>query len=69
MQQNGNDNPGDFLSKNYDDGSASNQRKNTGLSDKETSALVAAATVIAFFAVYWFLQIQSVRELLKLAYG
>ena len=39
------------------------------LSDKETAALVAAATVIAFFAVYWFLQIQSVRELLKLAYG
>ncbi|MGI9250817.1 MAG: hypothetical protein ACR2PR_06430 [Pseudohongiellaceae bacterium] len=48
------------------------QEQNTSrkkLGDKEIAALVTAATVIGFFAVYWFLQIQSVRELLELAYG
>lgn len=42
---------------------------NTELKDAQTSALVAASTVIIFSAVYWFFQIQSVRELLELAYG
>jgi|APSaa5957512493_1039668.scaffolds.fasta_scaffold66512_1 hypothetical protein len=39
------------------------------LKDAQTSALVAASTVIIFSAIYWFLQIQSVRDLLELAYG
>ena len=39
------------------------------LKDAQTSALVAASTFIIFSAIYWFFQIQSVRELLELAYG
>lgn len=43
--------------------------QNNGIKDAETSALVAASAFIIFSAFYWFLQIQSVRELLELAYG
>jgi len=43
--------------------------QNTELKDAQSSALVAASTVIIFSAIYWFFQIQSVRELLELAYG
>lgn len=39
------------------------------IKDKQTSAILATSTIIIFFAVYWFFQIQSVRELLELAYG
>lgn len=43
--------------------------QNTGLKDAQTSALVAASAIIIFSAFYWFAQIQSVLELLELAYG
>ena len=39
------------------------------IKDEQTSAILATSTIIIFFAVYWFFQIQSVRELLELAYG
>ena len=42
---------------------------NSKLRDDENAALIAAQTFIIFSAVYWFLQIDSVRELLQLAYG
>lgn len=37
--------------------------------DDETAALIVAQTFIIFSAIYWFLQLESVRELLELAYG
>ena len=37
--------------------------------DDQTAALIAAQTFIAFSAIYWFTQLESVRELLELAYG
>ena len=37
--------------------------------DDELAALIVAQTFIIFSAIYWFLQIESVRELLQLAYG
>ena len=37
--------------------------------DQQTAAVIAASGFIVFSAIYWFLQIQSVRELLELAYG
>jgi len=37
--------------------------------DDQTAALIVAQTFIMFSAIYWFLQIESVRELLQLAYG
>lgn len=43
--------------------------QNSELKDAQSSALIAASTVIVFSAIYWFFQIQSVRELLELAYG
>ena len=45
------------------------QEESTNLKDAQTSALCAASAIIAFSIVYWALQIQSVRELLDLAYG
>lgn len=47
--------------------SPNNQDKK--LKDDQNAALIAAQTFIIFSAVYWFLQIESVRELLELAYG
>jgi len=37
--------------------------------DDQTAALIAAQAFIAFSAIYWFMQLESVRELLELAYG
>ena len=37
--------------------------------DDETAALIVAQAFIIFSGIYWFLQIESVRELLELAYG
>jgi hypothetical protein len=37
--------------------------------DLQLAALAASATIVGFFLVYWFLQIQDVREMLALAYG
>ena len=47
-----------------------NQDESKGkLNDDQTAAIVGALVIINFFAVYWALEIQSVRELLELAYG
>ena len=40
-----------------------------GLKDDEIAAVVVAGSIVAFFAVYWFFEIMSVRELLEMAYG
>ena len=45
------------------------QTKNADLKDSQNSALVAASTIIVFSAIYWATQIESVKELLILAYG
>jgi hypothetical protein len=37
--------------------------------DRKLAAVLASAAVIAGFVLYWGLQIQSVRELLEMAYG
>jgi hypothetical protein len=37
--------------------------------DDELAALLVAGSIIAFFVVYWAFEIQSVRELLEMAYG
>ena len=37
--------------------------------DGQTAALIAAQVFIVFSAIYWFMQLESVRELLELAYG
>jgi len=37
--------------------------------DLQLAALLASVTVIGCFLVYWFVQIEDVREMLKLAYG
>mgnify|MGYP003700668349 CR=1 FL=1 len=37
--------------------------------DDETAALLVAQAFIIFSGIYWFLQLESVRELLELAYG
>jgi len=47
--------------------SPNNQDKK--LQDDQNAALITAQAFIIFSAVYWFLQIESVRELLELAYG
>jgi len=39
------------------------------MDDLETSALAISGTIIVFFVVYWIIQIDSVRQLLNLAYG
>ena len=39
------------------------------LKDSQNSAFLAAATIILFSGVYWAIQIESVKELLILAYG
>jgi hypothetical protein len=40
-----------------------------GLSDNERSAAIVAGAVFVFSIIYWWEQIQSVLELLELAYG
>lgn len=37
--------------------------------DRRLAAALAAAGIIAGFVSYWLVQIQSVRELLEMAYG
>jgi len=37
--------------------------------DLQVAAVAASGTIIVFFLVYWFVQIQDVREMLDLAYG
>ena len=33
------------------------------------AGIVFAGGIIVFFIVYWYLEVQSVRELLEMAYG
>ncbi|MCY4264270.1 MAG: hypothetical protein OXE78_05390 [Gammaproteobacteria bacterium] len=44
-------------------------KKSGRIKDDQAAALLVAQTFIVFSAIYWFLQIESVRELLQLAYG
>ena len=37
--------------------------------DMQLAALASSGTIIVFFLVYWFAQIDEVREMLQLAYG
>jgi len=37
--------------------------------DAQMAALVASATIVAGFLVYWLVQIQDVLDMLELAYG
>ena len=39
------------------------------LDDVQMAAVVISATIIVFFVVYWAIQIDSVRDLLNMAYG
>ena len=39
------------------------------LRDSQNSALLATSTIIIFSVIYWAIQIESVKELLLLAYG
>lgn len=39
------------------------------MNDVETAAVVISGTIIVFFVIYWAIQIDSVRDLLKMAYG
>ena len=39
------------------------------LRDDTLAAVVVSGSIVTFFIVYWFFEIQSVRELLKMAYG
>ena len=45
------------------------QTESADLKDSQNSALLAASTIIVFSAIYWAIQIESVKELLILAYG
>lgn len=47
----------------------SDNKKDQKLKDDETAALIVAQAFIIFSGIYWFLQIESVRALLELAYG
>ena len=49
----------------------SDQQKETDktLRDDTLAAGVVSGSIVTFFIVYWFFEIQSVRELLEMAYG
>ncbi len=44
-------------------------REKAKLLDEQLAALIAGGSVAVFFIWYWIGQIQSVLELLRLAYG
>jgi len=44
-------------------------REEAKFDDNQTSAIAATSAIIVFMVIYWSIQIQSVRELLELAYG
>lgn len=46
-----------------------NSAPDSELKDQQSAALIAASSFIIFSVIYWVVQIQSVRELLELAYG
>ena len=41
----------------------------SGSKDVQLAALLASSAVTVGFVIYWVLQVQSVREMLALAYG
>ena len=45
------------------------QTESAELRDSQNSALMATSTIIIFSVIYWAIQIESVKELLLLAYG
>ena len=45
------------------------QTESAELNDSQNSALLATSTIIIFSVIYWAIQIESVKELLMLAYG
>ncbi len=45
------------------------KREQTKRRDEQLAALIAGAAVAVFFVWYWWGQIQSVIDLLRLAYG
>ena len=47
----------------------SEQAGSAELRDSQNSALLATSTIIIFSVIYWATQIESVKELLILAYG
>jgi hypothetical protein len=38
-------------------------------SDRQLAALIASATIVTGFLLYWLVQIQDVLDMLELAYG
>jgi hypothetical protein len=51
------------------DDTNSEDKDGVKMKDDQATALVVAQAFIVFSAIYWFTQIESVRELLQLAYG
>ena len=51
------------------DDTNSGNKDRVKMKDDQAAALVVAQAFIVFSAIYWFTQIESVRELLQLAYG
>lgn len=47
----------------------SEAREKAKLADEQLAALIVGGSVAVFFVWYWIGQIQSVIELLRLAYG
>lgn len=45
------------------------KREKAKLVDDQAAAIAATTAIIVFFAIYWSLQIQSMLDLLELAYG
>ncbi|NQV71417.1 MAG: hypothetical protein HQ498_15445 [Pseudohongiella sp.] len=39
------------------------------MDDVQTAAVAISTTIIVFFVIYWAIQIDSVRDLLNMAYG
>lgn len=46
-----------------------NEKSDQRTRDAQGAAVLASTSIAAGFAIYWVIQIQSVRELLALAYG
>jgi hypothetical protein len=44
-------------------------KTNKKMDDVQVAAVTVSASIIVFFVVYWVVQIQSVIELLEMAYG
>ena len=48
---------------------SSEKTESAELRDSQNSALLTTSTIIIFSVIYWATQIESVKELLILAYG